>query len=260
MRSCRAALVVASALGMRLSAQDLAKRVTASDGIVNVIYPSRSSACGDGRSFIQNVLGDIRYDSGDATWASRNGANVVNCVHGPARVAATVIDGEVTRLRLYVGPVRDLPADARSITVTAAEAADWLGGLVSRGQSRVASSAILPLVTADAPDPWPLLLRVARDDGRPRDVRKSSLTWLSFGVTNHLGLSNVDERGSDDDDLRSQAVFVLSQRPKSESVPELIDLAKTAKHPAARKAAIFWLGQSGDLRAADVYAELLGIR
>ena len=64
----------------------------------------------------------------------------------------------------------------------------------------------------------------------------------------------------DDDEMREQAVFVLSQRRKTESVPELIDLAKNAKHPAARKAAIFWLGQSGDPRAVDVYAELLGLR
>ena len=30
-----------------VSAQGLAKRVTASDGLVQVIYPSRASACGD---------------------------------------------------------------------------------------------------------------------------------------------------------------------------------------------------------------------
>jgi HEAT repeat protein len=60
--------------------------------------------------------------------------------------------------------------------------------------------------------------------------------------------------------VRSQAVFALSQRPKGESVPELIELARSAKHPSARRRAIFWLGQSGDRRAADVYAELLGLK
>jgi HEAT repeat protein len=57
--------------------------------------------------------------------------------------------------------------------------------------------------------------------------------------------------------MRAQAVFVLTQRPKSESVPELIDIARTATHAAARRAAIFWLGQSGDPRVADVYEYLL---
>jgi HEAT repeat protein len=60
--------------------------------------------------------------------------------------------------------------------------------------------------------------------------------------------------------MRTQAVFALSQRPKSESVPALMDLAKTAKYPSAKRSAIFWLGQTGDPRAADVFAELLGLR
>jgi HEAT repeat protein len=55
-------------------------------------------------------------------------------------------------------------------------------------------------------------------------------------------------------------VFALSQRPKSESVPDLIELARSATRPSARRAAIFWLGQTGDARAADVYADLLGLR
>lgn len=60
--------------------------------------------------------------------------------------------------------------------------------------------------------------------------------------------------------MHTQAVFVLSQRAKSESVPELIDLARSAKHPSVRRSAIFWLGQTGDARAVDRYAELLGLR
>ena len=83
--------------------------------------------------------------------------------------------------------------------------------------------------------------------------------WLSMGVNDHLGIADTRDE-STDDEMRSQAVFVLSQRPKSESVPELIDLARSAKHASARRAAIFWLGQTGDSRAIEVYAELLGIR
>ena len=256
----RAAIVAAtSLLAVRVPAQDLAKRVTASDGTVNVIYPSRPSACGDGRSF-QNVLGDNRFYSGDVVWTGRDDARTRMCVHGPARAMATVLDGEVTRLRLYIGPIPATPADIRTITVSPAEAVGWLSTMASRGTSRVAGEAILALVAADAPDPWPFLLRLARDDDRPRNVRGSALMWLSYAVNDHLGIADADSRASDDDEMRKEAVFVLSQRPKNESVPELIDLARTARNPAARKAAIFWLGQTGDRRAADVYAELLGIR
>jgi HEAT repeat protein len=101
-----------------------------------------------------------------------------------------------------------------------------------------------------------LLLRIARDDSRPRDVRRSALTWLANGVNDHLGIADSHD-DSDEDEMRTQAVFVLSQRPKTESVPDLIELARGAKSPAARRSAIFWLGQTGDPRAVDVFAELL---
>jgi HEAT repeat protein len=120
----------------------------------------------------------------------------------------------------------------------------------------VASDALLKLIPADAPPPWPLLLRIARDDSRPRDIRRSALTWLANGVNDHLGIADSHD-DSDDDEMRTQAVFVLSQRPKTESVPDLIELARSAKSPAARRSAIFWLGQTGDPRAVDVFAELL---
>jgi hypothetical protein len=254
---CFAGVVVFSA---PLAAQDLAKRVISSDGVVNVIYPSRKSACGDGRSFMGNILGTDRMYSGNVVWNGRDDDRWRVCVHGPARVAATVLDGEVTRLRVFVGPVPTPPPDARTITASPIEAVAWLSGLASRGSSRVGSDAIVPIVLADAPDPWPFLLGLARDEDRPRNVRQSALFWLSNAVNDHLGISNADAHASDDDEIRAQAVFALSQRPKGESVPDLIDVARTTRSAAARKAAIFWLSQSGDRRAADLYAELLGIR
>lgn len=243
---------VAAAVSTPVGAQDLAKRVAASDGIVNVVYPSRPPACGDGRGSIQNILGTNQSYSYDGDGRMRP------CVHGPARVTATVIDGEITRLRLYVGPVE--ATDNRTLTVSAADAVDWLMGIASRGSSRTASDAIVPLVVADAPDPWAFLLKLARDEDRPRNVRQTALQWLSFGTTDRLGLTE-HSRKTDDDEVREQAVFVLwTQRPKSESVPELIEIARTAKNAAARRSAIFWLSQSNDRRAADLYAELLGVR
>ena len=103
------------------------------------------------------------------------------------------------------------------------------------------------------------MLRVARDENRPRNVRRAAIEWLSRGATDHLRLDDAADR-SDDDQMRTQAVFVLSQRPKSESVPELIDLARSAKYASVKRSAIFWLGQTGDARAVAVFAELLELR
>jgi hypothetical protein len=239
-----------------LQSQSLAQRVTTTDGMVSVIYPSRPEACGDGESFIGHVFGGSTYYGGESVYDGRHGRFDRPCIHGPARVAATVVGGEVTRLRAYVGPVPASSDRARTITADAGAAAAWLSGLVATNPSRVASEAIFPLVVADAPDPWPFLLRVARDDNRPREVRRNAITWLATGVNDHLGLDDARD-ATDDDELRSQAVFALSQRPKGESVPALLDVARTATHASARRAAIFWLGQTGDTRALDLYAELL---
>jgi hypothetical protein len=247
-------LLMAPALS--LGAQSVGERVTSSDGVVQVIYPSRPSACGDGETMISNVLGRSNYFSGNNQFSGHGSWQNRPCVHGPARVVATVVGREVTRLRANVGPIPVALADTRTITLSAADAATWLGDIASRSTGRVASEAFLPLIIADAPDPWPLLLRIARDDNRPRDVRRAALTWLANGVTDHLGIADSHD-DSEEDEMRTQAVFVLSQRPKGESVPELIELARSAKHASARRSAIFWLGQTGDPRAVDVFAELL---
>ena len=253
------ATAAAVALSAPLNAQSLADRVTASDGTVQVIYPSRPSACGDGRSFIGNLFGNNHFYSNDE-WSSRNGWSTRQCIHGPARIVATVVSGEVTRVRAYVGPVPPTSADVRTIEATAADAAAWMGDVVARGAPRLASDMLLPLILAAGPEPWPLLVKVARDENRPRDLKRSVMMWLSTGISDHLGISDADDSSSDDDQMRNQAIYVVSQRPKEESIPTLIELARSSKHPAARKTAIYWLGQSGDPRAIDVYAELLGLR
>lgn len=243
-----------------LDAQSIAQRIAAADRPVQVVYPSRPTACGDGRNFIGHVFDDRSYyDSGNTSTYRRGGDWDGRCVHGPARVVATVISGEVTRLHVYVGPVPPSTGDVETVTASAADAAAWLTSLISRDNSRVASDAIFPLVLADGSDPWPLLLRVARDGNRSSNTRRESLMWLGNGAVDHLGLERTRD-DTPDDEMRTQAVFVLSQRPKAESVPALMDLARSAKYPSVKRSAIFWLGQTGDPRAADVFADLLGLR
>ena len=58
-------------------------------------------------------------------------------------------------------------------------------------------------------------------------------------------------------EVKRRAVFALSQLPKGEGVPLLIDVARKNSNPAVRKQAIFWLGQSKDPRAIEFFAEIL---
>jgi hypothetical protein len=252
-----AALAAGSIANSAAGAQSLAQRIGAGGGNVQIVYPSRPSACGDGRSYIGHVFGQSTFYSGNSTFSGHGSWETRPCEHGPARLALTMIDGEVTRMRAYVGPV---PAsDARTINASAAEVTAWLSDLISHSPARLAKDAMFPLMLVDAADPWPFLLRIARDENRPLEVRRGAIQWLGTGVSDKLGIAD-EGADTDDDEMRKQAVFVLSQRPKSESVPELMSLARSAKYPSVRRQAIFWLGQTGDVRAADVYAELLKLR
>ena len=257
----RIAILLAAASAAPVGAQTIARRLANADRPVHVIYPSRQTACGDGWSYIGHVFEDGYYFGTDDNTMYQRGEGWTRgaCVHGPARVVATVFGGEVTRLRVYVGPVPPPSADVETVNASAPDAAAWLASLVTGDNARVAASAILPLILVDGPDPWPLLLHVARDNGRSMNVRRDALLWLGKASIAHLGIEQKRD-DTPDDEIRTQAVFALSQRPKSESVPALMDLAKTAKHPSAKRSAIFWLGQTGDPRAADVFAELLGLR
>ena len=260
MRRLAMAVSITGVFAAPLGAQPLSQRILRSEGTVEVIYPSKSTVCGDGRGMIGHLFGQSMFYSGDnTTFQGRGSWSSRLCEPGPAHAVATVISGQITRIRAFVGP---RPSDARGVTTIDASAADasaWLADVVSRDDSRVASDAMLPLLLADAPEPWPLFLRVARDSSRSRGVRRAALDWLGRGVNARLGIAEAED-DTPDDEVRSQAVFALSQRPKAESVPDLVEIARSAKHPSARRAAIFWLGQTGDSRAADLFADLLGLR
>ena len=57
--------------------------------------------------------------------------------------------------------------------------------------------------------------------------------------------------------MKKKAVFALSQLPKDDGVPKLIEVAKTQRNPEVRKQAFFWLGQSHDPRALDYIESVL---
>jgi HEAT repeat protein len=60
-----------------------------------------------------------------------------------------------------------------------------------------------------------------------------------------------------DTQVKKHAVFALSQLPKEEGVPLLIDVARKNRNPVVRKQAMFWLGQSNDPRALQFFEEVL---
>ncbi len=111
-------------------------------------------------------------------------------------------------------------------------------------------------MTGDSAIVWPALIDVARDGQLPRRTRRVALQWVGMAAGDVVtdGQAVVDDA---DRVTREQAVFAVSQLPKDEGVPLLIEVARSHRDPQVRRRALFWLGQSGDARAIDVFEELL---
>jgi HEAT repeat protein len=119
--------------------------------------------------------------------------------------------------------------------------------------------AIMPATIADSADIWPALIKIARNHDLPRSTRTQSVFWVgqAAGEAATANLISIVRDNDVDREVRESAVFALSQRPREEGVPALIAVARTNKDPAIRKKALFWLGQSHDPRAIDLFEELL---
>lgn len=258
--SALALLAATVLLAHGATAQSLSRRIAdAGDGTVVFSFASRPGVCGDGDTYVRDAFGEGMHitEGGNFTGRNHGGEDWPPCIPGPLHVRATLSRGEVIRLRTFAGPLRNRDAAERRDlgTVGVGEAASFLTRIIEQANGRSASEAVLPLVLADSIDPWPALLRFARDERLPRSVRSSVDFWLSRGASAALGV--IDHDDDADDDVRSSAVFALSQQPKEIAIPRLLEVARRNTHAAARAQALFWLGQSGDSRAVDLFEEIL---
>ena len=118
---------------------------------------------------------------------------------------------------------------------------------------------VLPATLADSVTLWPALLRLARSERVPEERRRSAIFWLGQAAGDAVdgALDSIANDNRAERDIRKQAVFALSQRSSEEAVPALIRIARTSPDPELRKTALFWLGQSEDPRALDLFEEIL---
>jgi HEAT repeat protein len=174
-------------------------------------------------------------------------------------VVLHLVDGQIRKVKTTVGP--EWPA-ARTGTadlglVPAVDAAKALVALAEEGTS--AADAIFPATLADSAEIWPDLLVLARRKDAPEESRKQAIFWLgqAAGDRATAGLTELADAADDDKEIRESAVFALSQLSDGGGVPALIKLARSSKHGDVRRNALFWLGQSEDPRALDLFEELL---
>jgi HEAT repeat protein len=117
----------------------------------------------------------------------------------------------------------------------------------------------LTLVKGDAKkDATDELLSLAKNEPSAK-VKSQALFWLAQEAGKKAAGSTSDARivrtlgesakSDPEAAMRKSAVFALSRLPEEQGVPELIQVASTAKDASTRREAIFWLGRAKDPRA-----------
>jgi len=151
---------------------------------------------------------------------------------------------------------------------TRGEAIFWLGQhegrkalpilseLVERDADRhVREKAIFGISQVPGDEAVQTLLRLARDHSDPY-VRKQAIFWLGQKAETKIGTIRESAERDPSSEVREMAVFAISQRPRDEAIPELVELTHH-KDPGVRKKAVFWLSQMDDPRAVAAIEKIL---
>lgn len=240
-------LTILTALPPRLGAQSIAQRIgEVTDGKVRMSYATREGVCGNGR----NITTSRSTEDWEGT-----------CEAGPARVVLTWRAGALVDVDTYVGGRwRAVDGDVLDLgTVSAPEAAAYLLSLAGRSRDPPGEDLVFPATLADSVEVWPQLLALARDADVPRETRKSAVFWLGQAAGSAVvdDLADLADDRDTDREIQKHAVFALSQLRNGGGVEALIDVARSHHDPHVRKAAMFWLGQTNDMRAVALFEEIL---
>lgn len=174
-----------------------------------------------------------------------------------------IVDRQVERVRTYS---EDCALDAGGRTVhwlqnaRPADSVALLASLIDsepERKNRITNAALAAISQHAEPSSVPTIERLARSHATA-GVRGEALFWLAQMAGEKVAGTITGAIDNDPDtEVKRRAVFALSQLPKNEGVPLMIDVARKNKNPAVRKQAMFWLGQSKDPRAIEFFAEIL---
>ncbi len=220
-------------------------------------FPLRPGVCGRGNNVWYSGRSSSNYSD------DRRSQDVeydVECDAGPGRMVIVRRDGETTALRFYVGGRWRASSSATDLGMVGSRAvADYLVNLAETNDGKAGREAIFPATLVDSVTVWPMLMRIARNDSRPRNVREQATFWLGQLAEEPAsrGWAELVVDAALDREVRKSAIFALSQRRAKERVPPLRTVVRTSNDPELRKSALFWLAQSKDPRALDLIEELL---
>ncbi|HEX5726194.1 MAG TPA: HEAT repeat domain-containing protein [Longimicrobiaceae bacterium] len=239
--------------------EGLSRRVEqAPDGEVRFQFAARPGVCGheDGIS----IRDEHRPGEGRSVMNWRSGWDEDECEVGPVHVALRVAGGRVLSADTRVAS----PFPARSGRVTelgtvpAAEAARYLVALAGRADDGdLGEDVLLPVNLAEGVEPWPDMLRLAREESLPAETRKSAVFWLSQAENDEAGraLAGLARARGLDREVREQAVFWLGQSQRDEALEVLEEILRDEDDRELQKKAVFALSQHRSARASALLRE-----
>lgn len=214
--------------------------------------------------------GSCRIEPSDGTAPARQ-SQVLSGQQGPVKLEGSermvvmlrVVDRQIERIRTFSEDC-ELDAGGRRVhwlgDVRAAESVAFLESLVGTDperRHRLSNAALGALSMHAEPAAQSAIERLARAHPTPA-IRGDAIFWLARMAGLEMAAAITGAIDNDPDtEVKKRAVFALSQLPKDQGVPLLIDVARKNPNPAVKKQAIFWLGQSKDPRAIDFFAEIL---
>jgi len=206
-------------------------------------------------------------DSGDGCW-SGDGRSTARPLQ-PLKLEGSdelyvlyrIAERRVDRIKIASA---ECPLDAGGLTVhwltgvTSAESLDYLTTFTSGdAERRLANSAIVAIALHGDPAAVDRLIGLARNSQYTR-VRADALFWVGQRAGDKAAGVITDALDRDPDtEVKKRAVFALSQLPRDEGIPKLIEVARGNRNPEVRRQAMFWLGQTGDPRALKFFEEVL---
>jgi hypothetical protein len=247
--------------------------------VVNGTLDSRAATQGVGRE-----IATLMSTASGAMWvgyavpADRRDRNDGGCwtsgdATGRTRVGPVRLEGSDTLFVLYrianrtVERLRiaspECPLDFGGLTlhwltgVRPGDSIEWLTTVAAEDSSRrLANNAVMAIALHGDPQAIDRLLALARN-GRNAEIRGTALFWVAQRAGDKAVGTITQALEDPETEVRKKAVFALSQLPKDEGVPRLIEIARSHRDAAVRKQAMFWLGQSRDPRALTFFEQIL---
>jgi hypothetical protein len=168
--------------------------------------------------------------------------------------------GEIRRIRTLSG---DCQVDAGGLQVywlsdaNAAQSVEFLETVVTKVDLRDQSDSAFTAMALHRDAAASAAILDLAKNGAPR-LRQRALIWIARRAESQAaGIITQAIDNDPDIEVKKQAVSALSQLPRDEGIPLLIELARSHTNPVVRKQAMQRLGQSNDPRALSFFEEVL---